>query len=87
MLSGLRFHRHGGLTFSMYDVLYVKMLFVYVVCNSEGEPKRVEPLDPPEGSAPGDRVFADGYASGTPDDELKPKKKVFEKIQVCDGEI
>ncbi|XP_046690677.1 tyrosine--tRNA ligase, cytoplasmic isoform X1 [Silurus meridionalis] len=54
-----------------------------LLCASlEGEPKRVEPLDPPEGSAPGDRVFVDGYASGTADDELKPKKKVFEKIQV-----
>lgn len=63
------------------------MLFVYVVYNSDGEPKRVEPLDPPEGSAPGECVFVDGYTSGTPDDELKPKKKVFEKIQVCESEI
>ncbi|KAB5530877.1 hypothetical protein PHYPO_G00134430 [Pangasianodon hypophthalmus] len=54
-----------------------------LLCASvEGEPKRIEPLDPPEGSAPGERVFVDGYSSGTPDDELKPKKKVFEKIQV-----
>lgn len=70
----------------MYAVLYVEMLFVCVMFNSEGEQKRVEPLDPPEGSAPGDRIFVDGYTSGTPDDELKPKKKVFEKIQVCEGE-
>ncbi|XP_062846806.1 tyrosine--tRNA ligase, cytoplasmic [Trichomycterus rosablanca] len=54
-----------------------------LLCASvEGEPRKVEPLDPPEGSAPGDRVFVDGYSSGTPDDELKPKKKVFEKLQV-----
>lgn len=60
---------------------------LYVCCNSEGEPKRVEPLDPPEGSAPGERVFIDGFTSGTPDEELKPKKKVFEKIQVRGDEI
>ncbi|TSK31415.1 Sodium-dependent lysophosphatidylcholine symporter 1-B [Bagarius yarrelli] len=54
-----------------------------LLCASiDGEPKRIEPLDPPEGSAPGERVFVDGYVSGKPDDELKPKKKVFEKIQV-----
>lgn len=46
----------------------------------------MEPLDPPEGSAVGERVFVDGY-TGTPDDELKPKKKVFEKIQVRKSEI
>lgn len=50
---------------------------------SEGEPRKVEPLDPPEGSAPGDRIYVEGYESGKPDDELKPKKKVFEKLQVC----
>ncbi|KAK7124884.1 hypothetical protein R3I94_019067 [Phoxinus phoxinus] len=54
-----------------------------LLCASiEGEPRRVEPLDPPEGSAPGDRVFVESYESGKPDDELKPKKKVFEKLQV-----
>ncbi|XP_030644899.1 tyrosine--tRNA ligase, cytoplasmic [Chanos chanos] len=54
-----------------------------LLCASvEGEPRKVEPLDPPEGSSPGERVFIEGYESGKPDDELKPKKKVFEKIQV-----
>ncbi|XP_067267731.1 tyrosine--tRNA ligase, cytoplasmic [Chanodichthys erythropterus] len=54
-----------------------------LLCASiEGDPRKVEPLDPPEGSAPGDRVFVEGYESGKPDDELKPKKKVFEKLQV-----
>ncbi|XP_005159655.2 tyrosine--tRNA ligase, cytoplasmic isoform X1 [Danio rerio] len=54
-----------------------------VLCASiEGEPRKVEPLDPPEGSAAGDRVYVEGYESGKPDDELKPKKKVFEKLQV-----
>lgn len=54
------------------------------MCHSEGDPRRVEPLDPPEGSAPGDCVYVEGFESGKPDDELKPKKKVFEKLQVCD---
>ena len=55
--------------------------FYLIVPHSE-EPKQIEPLDVPEGSAPGDRVFVEGFESGTPDEELKPKKKVFEKIQV-----
>lgn len=49
--------------------------------STEGEGRRVEPLDPPAGSAPGERVFVEGYEAGKPDDELKPKKKVFEKLQ------
>ncbi|KAA0710537.1 Tyrosine--tRNA ligase, cytoplasmic [Triplophysa tibetana] len=54
-----------------------------LLCASiEGEPRKVEPLDPPEGSAPGDRVYVDGFESGKPDGELKPKKKVFERLQV-----
>uniref|UniRef100_A0A4W4G7A6 Tyrosine--tRNA ligase, cytoplasmic n=1 Tax=Electrophorus electricus TaxID=8005 RepID=A0A4W4G7A6_ELEEL len=54
-----------------------------LLCASvEGEPRQVEPLDPPEGSAPGDRVYVEGYESGKPDDELKSKKNVFEKLRV-----
>lgn len=49
---------------------------------SEGEPRRVEPLDPPEGSAPGEQVFVEGYETGKPDEKLNPKKKVWEKLQV-----
>lgn len=43
----------------------------------------MEPLDPPEGSAPGERVFVEGYESGQADEKLNPKKKVWEKLQVC----
>ena len=50
---------------------------------SEGEPRRVEPLDPPEGSAPGEKVFVEGFETGKPDEKLNPKKKVWEKLQVC----
>lgn len=54
-----------------------------LLCASiEGEPRKVEPLDPPEGSAPGERVFVEGYETGKPDDKLNPKKKVWEKLQV-----
>lgn len=49
---------------------------------SSGDPCQVEPLDPPAGSCPGERVFVEGFENGQPDDELKPKKKVFEKLQV-----
>ncbi|XP_020029563.1 tyrosine--tRNA ligase, cytoplasmic [Castor canadensis] len=53
-----------------------------LLCASrEGVSRQVEPLDPPSGSAPGERVFVKGYEKGQPDEELKPKKKVFEKLQ------
>ncbi|XP_041462301.1 tyrosine--tRNA ligase, cytoplasmic-like [Lytechinus variegatus] len=51
-------------------------------CIENEDPRRIEPLCPPEGSAPGDRVFFEGYENKSPDEELKPKKKVFEKLQV-----
>ncbi|XP_075233254.1 tyrosyl-tRNA synthetase [Lycorma delicatula] len=44
--------------------------------------KKVEPLDPPADSAPGDRVTVEGYESGTPDQVLNPKKKIWEQLQV-----
>ncbi|KAM9824302.1 tyrosine--tRNA ligase, cytoplasmic [Neosynchiropus ocellatus] len=54
-----------------------------LLCASiEGEQRRVEPLDPPEGSSPGERVFVEGYEAGQADDKLNPKKKVWEKLQV-----
>ncbi|XP_044523927.1 tyrosine--tRNA ligase, cytoplasmic isoform X1 [Gracilinanus agilis] len=53
-----------------------------LLCASvEGANRQVELLDPPSGSAPGERVFVEGFEKGQPDDELKPKKKVFEKLQ------
>lgn len=48
----------------------------------ESENKQVEPLDPPAECAPGERVYIEGYENGEPEAELKPKKKVFEKLQV-----
>ena len=46
------------------------------------EPRTVEPLDVPEGSQPGDRVFVKDFDQGSPEEELKPKKKVWEKLAV-----
>ncbi|CAH1800083.1 unnamed protein product [Owenia fusiformis] len=53
-----------------------------LMCASVADPRCVEPLLPPEGSAPGERVFFEGYENGSPDEELKPKKKVWEKLAV-----
>ncbi|KAM9738519.1 tyrosine--tRNA ligase, cytoplasmic isoform 2-T2 [Menidia menidia] len=50
--------------------------------STEGDPRRVEPLDPPEGAEPGERVFVEGFESGKPDERLNPKKKVWERLQV-----
>merc|ERR1712117_844775 len=51
-----------------------------VLCSSRAEPKEVEPLNVPEGSAPGDRVVVEGEKEGMPDEVLNPKKKVWEKL-------
>ena len=51
-----------------------------VLCASvEGQ---VEPLIPPEGSDAGDKVKVDGYEDRAPDEQLNPKKKVWEKLAV-----
>lgn len=44
--------------------------------------KSVEPLNPSEGSKPGDKVFVEGYKQGEPDKILNPKKKIWEQLQV-----
>lgn len=71
------------------ESLFYRLFFFFVIPFNttrwlfrEGEPRRVEPLDPPEGSSPGERVFVEGWESGHPDDRLNPKKKVWEKLQV-----
>jgi len=51
-----------------------------LMCASRDEPRAVEPLDPPASSAPGDRVFVSGFEAGSPDAQLNPKKKVWEKL-------
>uniref|UniRef100_UPI00358EDA7D aminoacyl tRNA synthase complex-interacting multifunctional protein 1 isoform X1 n=2 Tax=Myxine glutinosa TaxID=7769 RepID=UPI00358EDA7D len=49
-----------------------------VMCASS--PDKVEILDPPGDSLPGERVACPGFA-GEPDKELNPKKKVWEAVQ------
>ncbi|XP_066286373.1 aminoacyl tRNA synthase complex-interacting multifunctional protein 1-like isoform X2 [Branchiostoma lanceolatum] len=49
-----------------------------VMCASS--PEKVELLDPPAGSQPGDRITFEGYP-GEPDPVLQPKKKVWESVQ------
>ncbi|CAH1268148.1 AIMP1 [Branchiostoma lanceolatum] len=49
-----------------------------VMCASS--PEKVELLDPPAGSQPGDRIAFEGYP-GEPDTVLQPKKKVWESVQ------
>ncbi|KAI8848751.1 tRNA synthetases class I, catalytic domain-containing protein [Chytridium lagenaria] len=51
-----------------------------VLCASNSDHTKVEFLIPPAGSKPGDRVFFKGH-EGTPDEQLNPKKKIFETLQ------
>jgi len=48
-----------------------------VMCASS--PDKVEMLGTPEGVKPGDRIVFDKYP-GEPDEELNPKKKIWEKV-------
>jgi len=51
-----------------------------VLAASNHDHTQVELLIPPEGSIPGERVSFEGF-SGEPDEQLNPKKKVWETIQ------
>ncbi|CAG0888067.1 unnamed protein product [Darwinula stevensoni] len=57
-----------------------------VLCASqdkeEGGGRIVQPLIPPPGSQPGDRIFFKDFQHLTPDTLLQPKKKVWETLQV-----
>lgn len=55
----------------------IKLIVCFVIICSE---EAVEPLTIPEGVTPGDRITVDGFR-GTPDVQLNPKKKVWEKLQ------
>lgn len=43
--------------------------------------EKLELLEPPIDCKPGDRIFFQGYEHETPEDQLNPKKKLFEQIQ------
>lgn len=49
-----------------------------VLCASDAD--KVEFVNPPAGSKPGDKIFFEGF-DGTPEKQLNPKKKIFETIQ------
>jgi len=51
------------------------------------EPRCVELLDPPASSVVGQKVFIDGFKDVKPDDELNPKKKVWDTLKVCNTVI
>lgn len=55
--------------------------YAMVLCASNDEHTKVEFLTPPEGSVPGEKVFFKGHL-GEPEEMLKPKKKVWETVQV-----
>ncbi|KAL1920625.1 uncharacterized protein VTP21DRAFT_1002 [Calcarisporiella thermophila] len=54
--------------------------FAMVLAATTAEGK-VELVDPPKGSKPGDRVYFEGFEEGTPEAVLNPKKKIWETIQ------
>merc|ERR1719312_1116177 len=53
-----------------------------VLCSSRDDPKEVDPIAPPPGSKPGDKVYVEGYETGNPDEVLNPKKKVWDQLAV-----
>lgn len=52
-----------------------------VMCASDKENNKVELLEPPEGSVPGDKIVFDQFP-GQSDAQLNPKKKVWEQVAV-----
>ncbi|TDG48057.1 hypothetical protein AWZ03_005474 [Drosophila navojoa] len=50
-----------------------------VLCTSNADHTVVEPIVLPAAAKPGSRLSFEGY-SGTPDEQLNPKKKVWEKL-------
>jgi len=50
-----------------------------VLCASNEDHTKVDPIVPPKGCKPGDKVCCKGY-DGAPEEQINPKKKIFEKI-------
>uniref|UniRef100_A0A1W7R9C1 Tyrosine--tRNA ligase n=1 Tax=Hadrurus spadix TaxID=141984 RepID=A0A1W7R9C1_9SCOR len=78
---------HGKMVIVLCNLKPAKMRGVesqgMILCASTDEPRKVEPLQPPDGSLPGDVVFVENYKNTTsqPDAVLNPKKKIWEKLQ------
>lgn len=52
-----------------------------VMCASDKENNKVELLEPPQNSQPGDRIVFEKYP-GEPDQQLNAKKKIWEQVSV-----
>lgn len=50
-----------------------------VLCASNAAHDQVDPVNPPDGAAIGERITFEGFA-GEPEPVLNPKKKIFEKL-------
>lgn len=57
------------------------LLILLIQSRTSCRDEKVEPLDPPAGAVPGDRVVCEGFATGEPDAELKSKQQVWETLQ------
>lgn len=64
---------------TLLEFVYFPLTNFRLFCSED--PRQCEPLDPPAGSQPGDRVLVEGYETGEPEPVLNPKKKVWEKLQ------
>jgi len=52
-----------------------------VMAATSADGATVELVEPPEGAPPGEPLSFDGYPRGAADEQLNPKKKVFEAVQ------
>lgn len=55
------------------------MSYGMVLCASNADHTTVDPINPPEGAALGERITFEEY-NGEPEAQINPKKKIFEKI-------
>jgi len=51
-----------------------------VLCGENADASVVEIVDPPAGAQVGERVTVEGFGEGEPDEQLAPKKKIFEEV-------
>ncbi|OMJ19242.1 tRNA-aminoacylation cofactor arc1 [Smittium culicis] len=55
--------------------------YAMVLCADSVDGSKVEFIEPPAGSNPGDRVYFEGFEGKDPETLLNPKKKIWETIQ------
>lgn len=73
---------HGRLAMFMTNLKPAKLRGILsegmIMCAANEDKSHLEILTVPAGCQPGDRVFAKGFEDGEPDEELNPKRKVWE---------